>query len=141
MIITLPWINPIDTNNVPSNFDELVKESFKKFTDGTSDDFTFLDKLSYLDNLRKIYLREDDTELSVRNLIRDMVLYHLEEYNEMPETDEILDVEFMERCYDEGFRPFHCEWDKTSSSKNYNVQKLILRIIQIVVNYEKEVEE
>lgn len=141
MIIRLPWINPIDTNNVPSNFDELVKESFKKFTDGTSDDFTFLDKLYYIDNLRKIYLREDNTELSVRNLIRDMVMYHLEEYNDLPETSEILDVEFMERCYDEGFRPFYYEWDKTSSSRNYMIQKIILRIIQIVVNYDKEVEE
>lgn len=35
MIINLPWIEPIDTQNLPENFEELVKKSFREFTRGT----------------------------------------------------------------------------------------------------------
>lgn len=138
MIIRLPWINPIDTNRVPSNFDELVKESFLKFTKGTSKEYMFVDKLLYIDNLRKHYLRFGDSQSSVENLIKERCMYRLREYGELPTTEEILDVEFMEYCYDEGFRPFKDTWDKCSSSRNDAIMKLILRIIQVVVNIEEK---
>lgn len=135
MIIRLPWVEPIDTNNVPSNFDELVKESFGKFTEGTSKEYTHEDKLLYLDNLRSRYLRNDNSYLSVKNLIANRIIYELEEYGEIPSEEEILSIEFMEHCYNEGFNPFRDKWDKDSHSRNDDIHKLILRIIKIVVNY------
>ncbi len=40
MIIRLPWVNPIDTLNLPEDFEDQVKESFKEFTKWTSRDYT-----------------------------------------------------------------------------------------------------
>lgn len=135
MIINLPWVNPIDTNKIPANFDELVKESFEKFTEGTSESYTFEDKLMYLDNLRESYLRRENSYTSVKNLIRDRVTYELEEYGTLPSEDEVLNIDFMEECYNAGFRPLRDKWDSCSKSRNDEIHKLILRIIKIVVEY------
>lgn len=140
MTIRLPWINePIDTENPPENFDQLVEESFRKFTEGTAIDYRFEDKLCYLDNLREKYLTngEDDDE-AVTRLIGEAVKYNLEEYGESLTEDDLLSVEFMEQCYREGSRRFHRQYDRWSHSRSTRAQKIILRIIQIVVNYSED---
>lgn len=138
MIIKLPWIEPIDTLDLPENFEELVKKSFREFTRGTKKEYRHEDKLLYLDNLRKAYLREDNPEKAVRNLVSKETMYQLEEYGEMPDTGDILSVDFMETCYKEGFRPFYYPYDEVSGDRNSKTLSVILDIIKIVVNYEEE---
>lgn len=138
MIINLPWVEPINTQNLPENLEELVKKSFREFTKGTRKEYQHEDKLLYLDNLRKAYLREDNTEKAVRNLVSGETMYYLEEYGEMPSTEDILSVDFMETCYKEGFRPFYDYYDEVSGSRNSEALSVILDIIKIVVNYEEE---
>lgn len=136
MIIKLPWIREIDTLSLPNDFEELVKQSFREFTEGTAEQYRFADKLLYLDNIRKFYTRRDDDEAAVNALVMSDVRYCLED-GEMPETRDILSLEFMERCYNAGFRPFKDEYERYSSSDNDKTQQAILKIIQIVVNYEE----
>lgn len=138
MIINLPWVEPIDTLDLPENFEELVKKSFREFTKGTNIDYRHEDKLLYLDNLRKAYLREDNTEKAVKNIVAEETMYRLKEYGEMPYADDILSVEFMETCYKEGFRPFYDHYDEVSANRNSEDLSVILNIIKIVVNYEEE---
>lgn len=138
MIINLPWVEQINTLCLPKDFEEQVKTSFKKFTEGTSKQYTFEDKLLYLDNLRRGYLRTDNTEASIIDLIGRRVSYELEENGEMPEKYDIMSTEFMGHCYDEGFRPLRDIWEPYSSSNNIETLKVILKIVQIVVNYEGE---
>lgn len=135
MIIKLPWIEQIDSLQIPDNFDGLVKKSFEKFTEGTREEYRFEDKLLYLDNLRKHYISKKTTREAVEQLISEAVMYQLDEYGEMPDKDEILSVEFMERCYDEGFRPYRQQYETYSSSANEKTLKVILKIIQIIVDY------
>lgn len=135
MIIKLPWIEPIDSLKIPDNFDELVKKSFEKFTKGTREEYRFEDKLLYLDNLRKHYISKKTAREAVEQLILETTMYQLDEYGEMPDKDEILSVEFMERCYDEGFRPYRQEYEMDSSSANKTTLKVILKIIQVIVDY------
>lgn len=68
-------------------------------------------------------------------MISEAVMYQLDEYGEMPDKDEILSVEFMEHCYDEGFRPYRQQYETDSSSANEKTLKVILKIIQIIVDY------
>lgn len=135
MIIRLPWIREIDTLNLPNDFEELVKESFKGFTKGTATQYKFVDKLLYLDNVRKFYTRTDNSEAAVDALIMSEVRCCLEE-GEMPDAEDILSLEFMEQCYNAGFRPFKDEYERYSSRDNEETLKAILKIIQIVVDYE-----
>ena len=68
MILKLPHIKTIDTLNIPENFEGLVKESFRIFTEMTAKEYTFEDKMMYLDNLRG-FLHPKDAEESVKDLI------------------------------------------------------------------------
>ena len=139
MIIRLPWIREIDTLDLPENFEQLVEESFRRFTEGTAKEYRSEDKLCYLDNLRERYLSggEDDEE-AVTRLIGEAFKYNLEEYGEVLEKDDLLSVEFMTQCYSEGSRRFCRQYDKRSHSRDLQTRKVILRIIQIVVNYSDE---
>ena len=137
MRIRLPYIESIETEQLPNNFEELVKISFTKFTEGTNKDYTFEDKLLYLDNMRKYYLRGyTDTNFEITKLLGENYRYQLDEYGTTLEKEEVLSTEFMEHCFDKGFMPFRDSWDKWSSSRNDNIHKVILKIIEIVVNFE-----
>ena len=72
MKIKLPYVETIETLCLPKDFESRVKESFKRFTEGTNGDYTHHDKLLYIDNLRKHYLRNDiSTEDAVKQIIAD----------------------------------------------------------------------
>lgn len=92
----------------------------------------------YLDNLRRAYLREDNTEKAVRNIVSGETVYYLEEYGEMPSTEDILSVDFMETCYKEGFRPFRDNYGETSENKANKTLSVIIDIIRVVVNYDEK---
>ena len=134
MIIKLPWVDIIDTKNLPENLEDIAKQSFMKFTDGTREEYRYQDKLLYLDNLRKAYMRNDDTEGAVAALVKERVMYELDEFGTMPTTEEVMSVEFMKYCYDAGFRPFYHTYNTASSSANNKILEVLYRIIKTVMD-------
>lgn len=141
MLIKLPWVEAIDTERMPDDFEDRVKESFKKFTECTSKAYTFEDKLLYLDNLRRYYLRggrDKTTESYVRDLMIGYFEDSLDYRDEIPEKEAYLAIEFMGMCFEHGFFPFRDQYDLNSSSRNEQVLKVVLEIIRIIVNWEHE---
>lgn len=139
MKINLPWVAPINTLNLPDDFKARVRSSFKQFTEGTSKEYQFEDKLLYLDNLRQYYLRKDKSpEDAIKTMIGDAVVYQLDNYGESLSADEILSTEFMEAAYEKGFRPLRDAYEPYSSSDNTATLKVILDIVKIIVNYSDE---
>lgn len=138
MIIKLPYVQPINTLNLPEDFENKVIESFSKFTDGTNSDYTYQDKLCYIDNLKKFYMIRENGNHDVKDLVARIVINNLEGCGEIPEKEEFFSVEFMEKCYESGFLPFLQEYEKRSSSKNDETLKVIFKIIQIVINWERD---
>ncbi|KST94106.1 hypothetical protein [Lactococcus lactis] len=137
MKINLPWIKTIiDLCYPPENVKELATESFKKYTEGTAKDYQFIDKLSYLDNLRRYIHGEVDPEDAVKKIIGERVIYELEEEDRIPDTSEILCIEFMSQCFHEGFMPFKKNFSG-SSRLDYTAKKTLLEIIKAVINYEE----
>ena len=138
MIIRLPWGEPIDTNNVPTNFEEVGKKSFGKFTEGTYEEYRAEDKLLYIDNLRSCYLYPHDINSNdgVRDLMHEMLDYKLDECDDFVEKEDFLNFEFMERCYEAGDRPLYKHMEGVSGSTDHRIQELVLEIVKIVVNYE-----
>ena len=137
MKIKLPYIDPIDTLNLHDNLEEQVRTSFEKFTSGTAEDYTFEDKLSYLDNLRG-FLHPLNSEGGVRKIILDSAKFKLDEYGELPNVDEYNSIEFMEHCYEQGFKPYRDKYEEYSHSANTKTLKAIFRIINAIVNWERE---
>lgn len=139
MRIRLPYIEQINTECLPDNFEELVKKSFINFTKGTNKNYTFEDKLLYLDNLRKFYLRGyTDTSFEITKILGESYRQQLDDYDDVLEKEEVLSTEFMEHCFDRGFMPFRDTWDKWSSSANDRAHKTIVDIIRIVINFDWE---
>lgn len=134
MIINLPWVQPINTEELPENFEELVRTSFLKFTEGTRKEYRFVDKLAYFDNLRKFYTRNNETEEeAVTRLLGETIRYNIENGNEFSEND-FYSTEYMEMVFREGNRPFKADYDQWSSSRNDRILKTISEIIRIVSN-------
>lgn len=134
MIIKLPWVDIIDTKNLPENLEDIARQSFMKFTYGTRGKYSYQDKLLYLDNLRKSYVRNNDTKGAVEELVKERVMCELDEYGTMPTTEEVMSVEFMQCCYDAGFRPFYSIYDTKSSSANDKILESLYRIIKAVMD-------
>ena len=134
MIIKLPWIEAIDTEALPENFEELVRTSFLRFTKGTREEYRFVDKLLYFDNLRTSYTRNDETdEEAVTRFLGGLLRYKLENDIEFSSED-LYSTEYMEMIFREGNRPFKVEYDKWSGSRNDRILKTISEIIRIVSN-------
>ena len=53
MIVKLPMGVTVNTNNMPDNFDNIIRDSFRKFTEGTNKIYQYEDKLYRL--LRYVY--------------------------------------------------------------------------------------
>lgn len=45
MIINLPRKLTVDINNIPDDFDEIIKNTFRDYTEGTAKEYTYQDKL------------------------------------------------------------------------------------------------
>lgn len=137
MIIRLPHVDPIDTLDLTEDFENRVKQSFAKYTEGTSKDYRFEDKLQYIENLKKYYIRRVDASEEVRRIILDRCEFELDEYGDLPDRDEFWSLEFMEQIFDAGFLPFRQKYEN-SSERNYKTLKAIYEIIRIVVCWEEE---
>ena len=147
MIIRLPWTSPIDTLNLPEDFEDQVKESFKDFTKGTSTDYTWMDKMTYISRLPLIF--RNTTNLSdltiaegevIKDLIHERSDYELEEEDDVIDRDDIYSFDFMCKCFAEGMRymkPLQ-EYEPSSCSKNDETEKVMFRIMQIVIDWEPE---
>lgn len=136
MIIKLPSIDPIDTLNVPDDFEDKVKESFKKFTAFTNPKYTYEDKLMYIDDLRE-YLHPSEPYEAVKQLILDKAEFELDEYGNFPDKDDYWNIEFMCDCYKKGDKPLRDTYEKKRHSDNDQTLKVIFEIIKIVVNWEE----
>lgn len=136
MIIKLPHVDPIDTLNLPSDFEDRVKESFGEFTALTHEDYRHEDKLLYLDNLRG-FLHPGDAGECVKNLILASTEYQLDEYGDFPDKEDFWSMEFMEECYEAGNKKYRDNYEKDSHRNNGKTLKAILKIIEIVVNWRK----
>ena len=146
MIIRLPWISPIDTLNLAEDFEDQVKESFKEFTKERSTDYTWIDKMMYISRLPLIF--RNTTNLSdrtiakgeVKDLIHERLDYELEEEDDVIDRDDVYSFDFMCDCFTYGMRymrPLH-EYEPYSSSKNEETEKVMFRIMKIVMDWEPE---
>ena len=147
MKIKLPWINLFDTLDLPDDFEDQVKESFKKYTRGTNTRYTWKDKMLYISRLPLLFKHATSSENvlaenEVKELIHARLDYELEEEDDVLDRDDIYSFEFMCQCFSDGMRyvrPLQ-EYESYSSSKNDETEKVMFRIMQIVMNWEPEEE-
>ena len=139
MTIELPRGLKIDIDNVPENLEELVAKSFAEYTEDTHKNYTYQDKLCYIDVMVQ-KLHHADSTAAVNDEIKARFEYELEENGIIADKDEFFSQEFMEACYDRGTE------DNSLYSRTYfndchaneKVMKILVRVIKAVINWEEE---
>lgn len=146
MIIRLPRNVKIDIYNIPDNFDNIIRKTFRDYTEGTHKAYRYCDKLSFIDRCVELLHRNTASDTEVKNLIMDRTEYELDEYGEFPEKDDFWSFEFMCDCYDKGkkdslmYSKYYSQSECIDSGDkhlNDKVMKLLVRIIKVVINYEE----
>lgn len=135
MNIKFPRGVTVDINNVPQNFEDLIRESFEAFTEGTAADYTYQDKLAYIDLCRKYLHRAEETNDCVLALMKEYLEYNVTEQGEIPDKEDYLSVEFMETCYERGRTNLYDHYTGNHHVDD-KIMGLLARAIKVVINYE-----
>lgn len=99
MIIKFPGKISVDIDNVPDDFEDQIKKAFGEYTKGTSKDFTYQDKLAFIDQIIERLHHAGDKWDAVKNLLMDRFEYQLDECGELPDRRDFDSIEFMQDCY------------------------------------------
>lgn len=138
MIINLRHAK-IDTVNPPENLEEIVCREFAEFTKGTHRDYTFEDKLLFIDHLRASLYGNINPHDAVKSIIISRDEFELDEYGDLPDRDDYWSMEFLEHCYECGDHKLrNKEFEPFSSSASEKTMKTVLRIIAAVVNWKED---
>ena len=102
MIIKLPMGVTMDTSNVPNNFGVIIRDSFRKFTDGTKEEYRYEDKLRFIDCCVAYMSRSKDADEAVQDIILSETKRRMSEDGEFPNKSDFESLEFMSICYEIG---------------------------------------
>lgn len=134
MIIKLPQVDtPINLGAPPDNLEDIVCESFSKYTAGTNKDFTFYDKLAYIDVLRKKLHPKASNEI-VYDKFHEYFDYCLDNGAELPSYEDYWDEEFFNECVEAGDKPLYTHYGD-SCGEEETILLSIVRIIKTVINW------
>lgn len=139
MVISLPRMEAFNLDEVPENLEKQVQKAFSEFTEGTNPDYMYQDKLLYIDHCIDILHRNKDPYEEVVELIKLRFDYEVYEYGDVPDRSDILSIEGMEKCYEQGMEDHRLYSLYYSDNRNQNeeVHKILCRIIKAVMDYEE----
>lgn len=138
MKFRLPRDLVVDTDNLPEDFENQVQKVFAEYTELTARDYTFQDKLLFIDACVNILHGKKDNREAVMELMKDTFEYQVTEYGTFPNESDFLTTEFMEVCYEEGKRSqkMYSKYG-VDRHEEENVEKMLIRLIKAVIDYER----
>lgn len=130
----------VDIFDLPEDFKEQVEQAFKEYTSGTAKEYMYMDKLRFIDGCVKYINGNRSSDEMVNILAKKMMCEAWDERKELIEEDDIYSFEFMQQCYDAGIEnaslsPYPGKVDRYIYDQ---IQKVLVQIITIVMNYENE---
>ena len=142
MIIRLPRMVEIDLDNIPEDFDQIVRDTFRDYTEGTRDEYCFEDKLCFIDRCVELLRNVGDPDDEVMKLMKERFECDVYEYGTFPSEEDFLSVEFMAHCFRAGRGKARLYSDSEKLARNRRdhekIEKLLLRIMRVVIDYEPE---
>lgn len=135
--VRLPLNIVVDVFNVPDDFEETIKEAFGKYTRGTADEYTYYDKLHFIDQCRESLHHAEDSEVAVMDLVSKNFEESLKSDWEIKDKDDFYSLDFMVACFDAG---------RTNLDGNYSndlhvneaIMQMLIRVIKVVIDYQDE---
>ena len=143
MTVNLPMGMTVDIYNLPDDFEIQVQQAFTEFTSGTSKDYTYQDKLYFIDLASKYLHGGKKPEEAVRQLMHDKFDYELDDQGRFADETDYYSTEFMEWCYEEGAESQKLHSRTFAGVKDHHdrekIEEMLVRFIKAVIDYEKEV--
>lgn len=126
----------IDVCNPPKNFEEQIRSSFADYTMETSKEYTYCDKLSFIDLINENVHNRMDSISEVEKYIQERFSYELSEYGTFASEEDFQTCETLEDVYELGKLKLHDNYGNDHHIYD-EAMKLIVRAIKVVINYEK----
>lgn len=137
MKVTLPRMETIDIDNIPSDIRERVQKAFGEFTEGTNPDYMYHDQLYFIDICVE-RLHKSDEDDDVDDMILDWVKYELHEQGQLPDNGEVFGYDGLIQAYRVGKRKHEMYSHEYGTAKHDDdkCMKLLIEIIKAVMSYE-----
>ena len=144
MTVNLPMGMTVDVYNLPDDFEIQVQQAFAEFTHGTHRDYTYQDKLCFID-LATDYLHGKLLPSgAVKKLMIEKFEYELDEQGRFADESDYYTQEFMEWCYEEGAENQKLHSRTFAGVKDHHdrekIEEMLVRFIKAVIDYEKEIQ-
>lgn len=136
--VKLPTGIEVDIFNLPEDFEEQIKESFRCYTEETAKEYRYCDKLGYIDCCVRHLNKGKDSDDAVNEMVEGRILYGWRESGEIIQEDDVYCFEFMKDCYERG-RTDAKLYSHFGNDDHYifdQIQKVLVKVITIVMNYE-----
>lgn len=137
--IELPRGVVVDVFNLPEDFEEQIKESFKGYTAETAKEYRYCDKLGYIDCCVRHLNGDEYSDVVVNDMVENRILYEWRENCEIIHEDDVYCFEFMEYCYNRGKEnaKLYSHFGSDDHHIYDQIQKVLVKVITIVMNYEE----
>lgn len=138
--INLPRGLEVDIFNLPDDFKEQVEEAFEEYTYETAKAYMHVDKLGFIDRCVEYLNGDKDSDDVVNSLVEEAMIAEWRNNGEIIEEDDIYSIDFMEDCYRKGKEDakLNSHFGTEDHHIYDQIQKVLVRIITIVMNYEDE---
>lgn len=142
MTVKLPMGMTVDVYNLPDDFEAQVQQAFAEYTSGTSKDYTYQDKLCFIDLAAEYLHGGKSEEVAVRQLMHDKFDDELDDQGRFADETDYYTIEFMEWCYQEGAESQELHSRTFEGVKDHHdrekIEEMLVRFIKAVIDYEKE---
>lgn len=131
----------IDLVNPPDDLEELISRCFAEYTEGTAEDYTDVDRLCYIDLIRKRLYNKDFYEYR-EEMAHSKLDYALECDSSFDLDDDIdSSLDFAEQAYKDGFMPLYFTRSGLSLHDTNAVRRTLVRIIKTIMEWRRKKNE
>lgn len=135
MICELPRGLMIDTNDMPEDFEEKIKAAFAEYTMGTSEEYTFEDRLRFMDLCIESLHGGKDSDDTVMEYLKDRMEQDIRN-GEFPDESDYYCIDFMIEMFEMGkeYQSMYMPHFNGGRHEKEGIEKAITRIIKALFN-------
>jgi len=143
-MIKFPQGIKVNIFDPPGDFEDQIKMAFRDYTRGTAEDFTYQDKLSFIDQIVVSLHKAGDEWTAVKSLLMDRFEYDLDNGYGLPDMEDYNSLEFMQECYSRGVEDhrLYYQFEDENGFKDHHVYERIMmleyRAIKAVIEWEEK---
>lgn len=126
-----------DLGYIPADFEARIQQAFHDYTAETNKDYTYQDKLRFIDRMVALLHGDKKDDDLLENWIVDYTAYQRREYDEFVTRDDIYSDEGMVAMINVGReqQSLYGEYVQKGSREDEKIMKLLCRAIKAVMDY------